>query len=489
MAQAGSGGGRGKTYGRGGREGRGSAGRASRGQGYSTKPKSTKVGLCKELEHHVFDYGGHGAADTMRITQEKIQQYAGIKYGKDIANELKNRVQVVIDQPEYTQAIKTRHIGYETLVRQKQSNLLAAMKTQLANLIATAGTDTKILLSIAKLKNEIADLEYESIQEVPFKLTAEESALYNNQGKSYSARQDKLVMVRGQVFALIFGQCTQLLQDKLKQEKNWTAVSASYKPLELYKLIESVVLKQTEDQYPVAAVWDQYCQVFNAKQGNNNNTEWYEWFSTKVEVAESVGCVFANDKTLDYCANLEYKKSFAVLGSTEQAAIKVLARERFMAFGLLKTAGSSHDKIKSDLSDDFTKGSDNYPVTPVQTLLLLDKYSKKPTVVAASEGTAFAQKGKKGEAKKDATNKKVDFDKEFYKDKECFRCGKKGHPKAACTVKLTPADDESKPKSPKSPKSSSSSISSKSDVSKMFGEMNKTIKSFWQGPKSSIRGS
>ncbi len=254
------------------------------------------------------------------------------------------------------------------------------------------------MLNIAKLENEIADLEYESLQEVPFKLTSEESALYNNQGKSYSARQDKLVMVRGQVFALIFGQCTQLLQDKLKQEKNWTAVSASYKPLELYKLIESVVLKQTEDQYPVAAVWDQYCQVFNVKQGNNNNTEWYERFSTKVEVAESVGCVFANDKTLDYCANLEYKKSFAVLGPTEQAAIKVLARERFMAFGLLKTAGSSHDKIKSDLSDDFTKGSDNYPVTPVQTLLLLDKYSKKPTVVACScvGGYCFCPERKEG---------------------------------------------------------------------------------------------
>ena len=84
----------------------------------------------------------------MRITQEKIQQYAGIKYGKDIANELKNRVQVVIDQPEYTQAIKTRHIGYETLVRQKQSNLLAAMKTQLANLIAAGATDTEILLNM-----------------------------------------------------------------------------------------------------------------------------------------------------------------------------------------------------------------------------------------------------------------------------------------------------------------------------------------------------
>ena len=60
-----------------------------------------------------------------------------------------------------------------------------------------------------------------------------------------------------------------------------------------------------------------------------------------------------------------------------------------MAYGLLKTSSTTHDKIKSDLSDDFTRGSDNYPSTPQQVLLLLDKYSKKPTAVSQAEGTAF----------------------------------------------------------------------------------------------------
>jgi hypothetical protein len=50
---------------------------------------------------------------------------------------------------------------------------------------------------------------------------------------------------------------------------------------------------------------------------------------------------------------------------------------------------------------DFAKGGDTYPKTPQQTLLLLDKYSKAPTVITQSEGTAFAQTGKKkGGAKK-----------------------------------------------------------------------------------------
>jgi hypothetical protein len=44
---------------------------------------------------------------------------------------------------------------------------------------------------------------------------------------------------------------------------------------------------------------------------------------------------------------------------------------------------------------------------------------------------------------KSATNTK-DFDKEWWKDKECYRCGKKGHPASACSVKpLSDNDDKS----------------------------------------------
>jgi hypothetical protein len=116
----------------------------------------------------------------------------------------------------------------------------------------------------------------------------------------------------------------------MKQEKSWVAVSNSYKPLELFKLIESVVLKQTKDQYPVAAVWDQYSAVFNAKQGSLPNTKWYERFNTKVEVAELVAYVFGHDKILDYCAELEFKVPYQGLSTAEQTVVEIQAQERFM---------------------------------------------------------------------------------------------------------------------------------------------------------------
>jgi hypothetical protein len=105
---------------------------------------------------------------------------------------------------------------------------------------------------------------------------------YRNESKTHSQHVANLEKHCGNVYALIYGQCTQILQDKMKQDKNWATVSVSCKPLELYKLIEPVILKQMEDQYPVAALWEQLSNVANAKQGNSTNNEWYDRFNTKM---------------------------------------------------------------------------------------------------------------------------------------------------------------------------------------------------------------
>ena len=114
----------------------------------------------------------------MRVTQEKIQQYVGIKYGKDIANELKNKVQVVIKPLEYSEAIKKRHIKYQALVRSKQTKLLTALQAKLSKLQVAAAAGVDVEFEQANLENEIADLQFEAKQEVPHKLSSKEAAVY-----------------------------------------------------------------------------------------------------------------------------------------------------------------------------------------------------------------------------------------------------------------------------------------------------------------------
>ena len=77
-------------------------------------------------------------------------------------------------------------------------------------------------------------------------------------------------------------------------------------------------------------------------------------------------------------------------------------------YALIKSSSSKHDKIKDDLSNYYTKGSDNYPQSRSQALMLMDHYSKTPTANTNSEGTAFVQSGKKGNKKGDKDKGKSD---------------------------------------------------------------------------------
>jgi hypothetical protein len=44
----------------------------------------------------------------------------------------------------------------------------------------------------------------------------------------------------------------------------------------IYRLIERTVMAQTEDQYPLATVYDQERPFYSFKQDNLSNPQWYE---------------------------------------------------------------------------------------------------------------------------------------------------------------------------------------------------------------------
>jgi hypothetical protein len=114
-----------------------------------------------------------------------------------------------------------------------------------------------------------------------------------------------------------------------------------------------------------------------------------------------------------------HKAAYTSLKPDQQEAVRVSARERFLLYALIKMSNSKHNKIKDDLSDDYTKRSDNYPQTRSQALMLMDHYSKTPTAITTLEGTAFPKSGKKkkkvGNKEKESKTAKdpKDFDKEW----------------------------------------------------------------------------
>jgi hypothetical protein len=87
-----------------------------------------------------------------------------------------------------------------------------------------------------------------------------------------------------------------------------------------------------------------------------------------------------------------HKAAYTILQPDKQEAVRVSARERFLLYALIKTSNSKHDKIKDNLPDDYTKGSDNYPQTQSQALMLMDHYSKTPAAITTSEERHFLRR-------------------------------------------------------------------------------------------------
>jgi hypothetical protein len=149
------------------------------------------------------------------------------------------------------------HAKSEKIIRTGQDNLKKKAREAKRSMLeaeVTAGTNKDAEIQLAILNNEIVQGDFERNEDVPIEMTHTETNLYNSKWRSYRERQQQLSRHRGKAFSLILGQCTQLLQDKMKQATAWNAVSTSYDPLDLYRLIEKTILAQTEDQYPFAIV-------------------------------------------------------------------------------------------------------------------------------------------------------------------------------------------------------------------------------------------
>jgi hypothetical protein len=172
---------------------------------------------------------------------------------------------------------------------------------------------------------------------------------------------------------------------------------------------------------------------YSFKQETLSNPQWYERFNTKVDVSEATGVTQHHKVLLEYVDQESYTKSFKGLGVMEQKLVRDDAEERYVSYAFLRQSGIQHGNLKVDLQNDVTTVDNRYPKNRQQTLHLLDTYSKTVVPkVKQSEGTSFAQRSGRGSGRSYNGNGKghesSTYDKKYWKDKECYKCHKMGHP-------------------------------------------------------------
>jgi len=441
--------------------GKGKAGRGGRGKGRSGSQSTTTAnskGLCVALGNHMFDYNKKGAADQVKVTWEKIVDYAGTQYGEDVRRTLSTKKHVVIPVPVYTPEVLAKHAIKEAAHKRSLQILLNGqlISEKMLTKLVQVGTDTDAPVKLAKLQNEIQTTKDGLANPLELVLTQQDNQEFANRTKAYSTQIKELKEKNGKVFSLIMGQCTQLLKDQMIHDPEWTKVDSNIDPLDLYTLIEKTVISQSSDCYPCAIAYDHIHKLYTEQiqTSKQTNDQWYSRFNTNIDVGASVGVSHQHKVVLDSEANKLYNKEFDLLDPiTEQPAIRVLAEERYLAYVFLQQSGKQHDQLRTDLKNDFSKGQDYYPQNRQEVLHRLGTFSTVHFVstTPTSEGVAFAQGGgsggrggtKSGRGQGNASgrggrggrsNSSKVYDKEFWKDKTCFKCNKKGHPSNCCTL-------------------------------------------------------
>jgi hypothetical protein len=218
-----------------------SSGRSGRGGCGALRGRTTKTGLTKELEGNIFDLGEGLLADLMQTTQIKIAQYIGSLYGGNIMGELETKKEFVAPSPEYPQSAKDKQAD-EAMIRATRKNVLdqlrhkeSRLKKQLSILPDTDLEEIdKVEEKISEVENEILCTEYDMNAEVDLPLDEEEKGEWRQSQKAYGDRCTKHILNQQKAFAIIIGQCTQRLQDKLHDDLQWENINKDQKLLELY---------------------------------------------------------------------------------------------------------------------------------------------------------------------------------------------------------------------------------------------------------------
>ena len=221
--------------------GRGGAGRSGRGSNYTGSAQTRKTqGQCAELGTNVFDYGTPGAADQTRTSWKALVLHVGAKYGQDIGNELENRKTLVIPTPQHSAATLAAHQEATNRRDALAVKVKAFRELQLAALAARANDaddpDLDAAIEHAELECDMEQDAIKAAKPLPIKLEGDEYTTHSNAWKTHRDRTAALETQQGKTFAILRGQCSQVLIDKMECELEWQTVSESNDPLLLMGL-------------------------------------------------------------------------------------------------------------------------------------------------------------------------------------------------------------------------------------------------------------
>ena len=219
-----------------------------------------------ELKDHYFDCSSIHEADRFITTMKAIVSYMGTNYGGDIATTLEN---LKVFQPEAPEDPVDKY-NYEDIYDDDNEKIIKLAKDQIT---------------------------YSQQKEFDYKMQA------------YVKRKQNLANHMEKAYWIIYDQCSEPLQNKIKNSPKWPNISANQNCIDLVELIKMLVYKYEEDQYMPLFVFNAKSAFYMFNQGNMALSDYREKYSNLIQVLVSYDIKIYERQVLADRVQKKYKGS------------------------------------------------------------------------------------------------------------------------------------------------------------------------------------
>jgi hypothetical protein len=116
-----------------------------------------------------------------------------------------------------------------------------------------------------------------------------EFELWKMARRNYEKQAEARRRNSSRVYALIIGQCSQALRNRMEASEDWEQINEDSDVMALLQLIQNCMTQRQTRQKPVHTIMEAESQVFSFRQKTLANNEYYDKFKDLVSIAERLG--------------------------------------------------------------------------------------------------------------------------------------------------------------------------------------------------------
>jgi len=216
---------------------------------------------------------------------------------------------------------------------------------------------------------------------------------------------------KAKVFAIILGQCSEVLKSKLEDDTTFKQLQIEDDVIGFLDKLKSWTFSTSGSQHPVWCLQRSIRRMVATNQGQNESvTHYYNRFMALAEVTEAQWGKFYPPKLA--LNDSEYEK--------EQA------RQQFLALLFLDGADKDrYQELKMELNNSYLAKKDNYPATLDDALKMLTHYQDNKR--------GHQKKSKNGVGEEEFISSFAQKKRESLRSRiQCWNCKEFGHVKSEC---------------------------------------------------------